>query len=197
MNFWINYYDLIVIRISLTFVIILDMSQAPKSLAILDRLIARLEANTGGEKLLPQEVLGQKMEKKEVKTVQQKDNAVTFTKEETVKEKKEVVKKKKEAGGKPGKKGEAEKKKLPQGADPDILVFSDVDLRVSEIVDCWKVLYDLTKHPDSDYLFCEKILVGKELRQIASGLQGQYKLEEMKGKCIVMANLRARSMGGF
>ena len=32
---------------------------------------------------------------------------------------------------------------------------------------------------------------------IASGLQGHAKLEEMKGKVIVMANLKPRPLGGF
>ena len=40
-------------------------------------------------------------------------------------------------------------------------------------------------------------MVGKELRHIASGLQSCVKLEDMKGKVIVMANLKPRSMGGF
>ena len=54
-----------------------------------------------------------------------------------------------------------------------------------------------TQHPDSDYLFCEKIQVGKELRNIASGLQDHYKVDEMKGIVIVMANLKPRLLGGF
>ena len=57
--------------------------------------------------------------------------------------------------------------------------------------------FDLIKHPDSDYLYCEKIMVGKELRHIASGLQDHVKLEDMKGKVIVMANLKPRMLGGF
>lgn len=40
-------------------------------------------------------------------------------------------------------------------------------------------------------------MVGTELRNIASGLQEHYKIEEMKGKVIVMANLKPRLMGGF
>jgi tRNA-binding EMAP/Myf-like protein len=46
-------------------------------------------------------------------------------------------------------------------------------------------------------LYCEKILVGKQLREIASGLQEFVELEDMKGKVIVMANLKPRSLGGF
>jgi hypothetical protein len=40
-------------------------------------------------------------------------------------------------------------------------------------------------------------LVGKELRHIASGLQETISIENMKGKCIVMANLKPRMLGGF
>lgn len=39
--------------------------------------------------------------------------------------------------------------------------------------------------------------MGKELRLIASGLQANVTLDEMKGRVIVMANLKPRSMGGF
>jgi len=40
-------------------------------------------------------------------------------------------------------------------------------------------------------------LVGKELRHIASGLQECISIENMKGKAIVMANLKPRMLGGF
>jgi tRNA-binding EMAP/Myf-like protein len=39
--------------------------------------------------------------------------------------------------------------------------------------------------------------VGKELREIASGLQEYIPIEQMKGKVIVFANLKPRSLGGF
>ena len=46
-------------------------------------------------------------------------------------------------------------------------------------------------------MYCEKILVGDELREIASGLQKFVKHEDMKGKVIVMANLKPRPLAGF
>ena len=77
-------------------------------------------------------------------------------------EKKEGKKAKGE-GRKPAAKPEPEKAKLAEGVDPEVLVFAEVDLRVSEIVECWK-------HPQSENLYCEKIDIGTEIRQIASGL---------------------------
>jgi len=35
------------------------------------------------------------------------------------------------------------------------------------------------------------------LREIASGLQEFVKIEDMKGKAIVMANLKPKPLGGF
>jgi tRNA-binding EMAP/Myf-like protein len=54
------------------------------------------------------------------------------------------------------------------------------------------------KHPESDYLWCEKIDIGEEEpRSIASGLQQTIPLENMSGMCFVMANLKERKLGGF
>lgn len=40
-------------------------------------------------------------------------------------------------------------------------------------------------------------MVGKELREIASGLQEHVPIHNMKGKVIVMANLKPKPVGGF
>jgi tRNA-binding EMAP/Myf-like protein len=40
-------------------------------------------------------------------------------------------------------------------------------------------------------------MVGKELRHIASGLQGHYTADQLPGLVIVMANLKPRPLGGF
>ena len=40
-------------------------------------------------------------------------------------------------------------------------------------------------------------MVGKELREIASGLQEHVPIQNMKGKVIVMANLKPKPVGGF
>jgi aminoacyl tRNA synthase complex-interacting multifunctional protein 1 len=46
-------------------------------------------------------------------------------------------------------------------------------------------------------LYCEKINVCGEIREIASGLQKFVDLNNMKGKVIVMANLKPRPLAGF
>ena len=55
--------------------------------------------------------------------------------------------------------------------------FSKIDIRVGKIVECWKVKIqkknkkkNKKKHPESENLYCEKIDIGTEVRQIASGL---------------------------
>jgi aminoacyl tRNA synthase complex-interacting multifunctional protein 1 len=61
---------------------------------------------------------------------------------------------------------------------------------VGNIIDCWK-------HPQSDYLYCEKVDMGNgEVREIASGLQFCIEMKDMKGLVVVLANLKPRSMGG-
>lgn len=45
-------------------------------------------------------------------------------------------------------------------------------------------------------LYCEKINIGTEIREIASGLQANIPLEEMKGLVLVFANLKARKLAG-
>ncbi len=115
------------------------MGKFVQTLSILDRLIAKLEANTGGEPLLPEEqssgleacLCKKKMEEISIHEQLQQEGVEI--------EKKPNPKKKKEEGGKHPKKKEEEGKKLPEGTDPDLLIFADVDLRVSEIVECWKV----------------------------------------------------------
>ena len=62
---------------------------------------------------------------------------------------------------KPVKKEEHEEK--PETAAPTEEDFQKVDIRVGRIVECWK-------HPESENLYCEKIDIGTEIRQIASGL---------------------------
>lgn len=111
------------------------MSKYKSTLALLDQLIAKLEANTGGEPLLPSELHTPPAPKVEapvqppplppVKPIPQPPEAV---------EKKEGGKKAKGEGKKLAVKAEPEKPKLPEGVDPDVLVFAEVDLRVSEIV---------------------------------------------------------------
>ncbi len=45
------------------------------------------------------------------------------------------------------------------------------------------------KHPESENLYCEKIDMGDEVREIASGLQKFVPIEKMSGLVLVLANL--------
>lgn len=75
---------------------------------------------------------------------------------------------------------------------PVIPALSQLDFRVGKIVDC-------EKNPESDKIYMEKIDVGNgEIREISSGLQIHYKLEEMKGAMVVViCNLKARKVAGY
>lgn len=86
-------------------------------------------------------------------------------------------------------------KALPAKAKPTNVakpLFSSLDIRVGVISKVWK-------HPESEKLFCEEIDVGEdEPKQIASGLQAFYSLEEMQNrKVLVLLNLKPAKLGGF
>jgi methionine--tRNA ligase beta chain len=56
----------------------------------------------------------------------------------------------------------------------------------------------IEKHPDSTKLYVIQVDLGKEKRQIVSGLQEIYKLEELKNKnVIVITNLKPAKLGGY
>lgn len=58
----------------------------------------------------------------------------------------------------------------------------------------------LLKHPSSENLYCENIKIlnkPETIFSIASGLQKYVALENMKGKVIVMTNLKPRKIAGF
>ena len=78
--------------------------------------------------------------------------------------------------------------------DADDTAASRLALVVGKIVDVWP-------HPDSDKLFCEKIDCGEAfggVREVASGLQKHYKVEDLKDRVVlVAANLKAKKLGGF
>uniref|UniRef100_M4BW54 methionine--tRNA ligase n=1 Tax=Hyaloperonospora arabidopsidis (strain Emoy2) TaxID=559515 RepID=M4BW54_HYAAE len=71
-------------------------------------------------------------------------------------------------------------------------LFASLDIRVGVISKVWK-------HPDSEKLYCEEIDIGEEEpKQIASGLQAFYSLEEMENrKVLVLLNLKPAKLGGF
>ncbi len=57
--------------------------------------------------------------------------------------------------------------------------------------------FDLFQHPNSENLYCEKIDLGTEIREIGSGLQKFVKIEDMSGLVLVVANLEPRKLAGF
>ncbi|KRX09614.1 Nucleic acid-binding, OB-fold [Pseudocohnilembus persalinus] len=69
-------------------------------------------------------------------------------------------------------------------------IFYNIDIRVGNIVEA-------AKHPESDKLYVEKIDVGGEIREIASGLQQFVPIEGMTGLCLVITNLKPRKIGGI
>jgi methionyl-tRNA synthetase len=71
-------------------------------------------------------------------------------------------------------------------------LFASLDIRVGVISKVWR-------HPDSEKLYCEEIDIGEEEpKQIASGLQAFYSLEEMQNrKVLVLLNLKPAKLGGF
>ncbi len=72
----------------------------------------------------------------------------------------------------------------------DIDPFSKLDLRVAKIT-------DVKKHPKADKLYIEQVDLGKETRQIVSGLVPYYKPEELLGKnVVIVANLEPAVLRG-
>lgn len=149
----------------------------------LENLISKLEKNVGvPHKPSPFKALskdkakeGQEKEKKAEKTDKPK---------EAKKEKKEDAPK--QDKGKKGGKGQPAAPAL----EPALQDFVKCEFRVGEFTKVWK-------HPDSEKLYCEEINIGKETRNIASGLQQFVPEENMKGKCVVWVNLKEKKLGGF
>ena len=95
---------------------------------------------------------------------------------------------------KPAKPAKAAAASFEDYGDADDTAASRLALVVGKIVDVWP-------HPDSDKLFCEKIDCGEAfggVREVASGLQKHYKVEDLKDRVVlVAANLKAKKLGGF
>jgi methionyl-tRNA synthetase len=69
--------------------------------------------------------------------------------------------------------------------------FSKLNLRVGQVC-------EVSKHPDSDKLYIIVVDLGNEKRQIVSGLQSYYSLEELDNKkVIVVCNLKPAKLGGY
>lgn len=73
----------------------------------------------------------------------------------------------------------------------DEIVPSRLDIRVGKIV-------EVSRHPDADALYVEKIDLGEETpRTIVSGLVNFIPIEEMKDRMVVvLCNLKAAKMRG-
>ncbi len=69
--------------------------------------------------------------------------------------------------------------------------FAKLNLKVGQVS-------EVSKHPDSDKLYIIQINLGNEKRQIVSGLQTLYTLEELENrKVIVITNLKPAKLGGY
>ncbi|MDR2156939.1 MAG: methionine--tRNA ligase [Clostridiales Family XIII bacterium] len=78
------------------------------------------------------------------------------------------------------------------GRKPEIEyeTFDKLDLRVGEVTDC-------VKHPNADALLIFRVKMGKETRQIVSGVAASWAPEDCVGrKVIVVANLKPRKLRG-
>ena len=64
------------------------------------------------------------------------------------------------------------------------------DFRIAEIVEA-------KEHPDADKLLVLKVKIGNEKRQLVAGIKGQYELEELEGKkVVVFTNLEPVELRG-
>lgn len=87
-------------------------------------------------------------------------------------------------------KKEGAKAQPPAKLEPALEDFTKCEFRIGDLLEVWK-------HPDSEKLYCEKINLGKEVREIASGLQKFIPIEGMTGKVVVFYNLKVKKLGGF
>lgn len=69
--------------------------------------------------------------------------------------------------------------------------FDKLDLRIAEIVEC-------EKHPDADKLLVLQLEVGKEKRQVVSGIAKHYSPEDLIGKKVILVyNLKPVKLRGI
>ncbi len=81
-------------------------------------------------------------------------------------------------------------KKLETKPEISIDDFNKIDLRVGKILSC-------KQHATAEKLLVSQVQVGPEVRQIVSGIAGQFKPEELVGKkVIIVANLKAAKLRG-
>lgn len=88
-------------------------------------------------------------------------------------------------------KAKAKAKGGDKPADRPVEDITRLEIRVGEIKKVWE-------HPEADKLYCEEIDLGEgQNRTIASGLREHVKKDDMLSKCVVLANLKPRTMKGF
>lgn len=58
--------------------------------------------------------------------------------------------------------------------------FKKLELKVAKIL-------EVKEHPDADKLYCLKIDLGEEQRQLVAGIRPSYSVEELIGKQVVVA----------
>ncbi len=105
-------------------------------------------------------------------------------------EKGQKKKMKQEEKQKQKEKQENNENELPEGLIT-IDDFDKVKLRVAEVIGC-------EAHPDADRLLVFQLMIGKEKRQVVSGIAKYYKPEELIGKhLIVVENLKPIMLRGM
>ncbi|WIF95942.1 methionine--tRNA ligase [Caminicella sporogenes] len=106
--------------------------------------------------------------------------------EELAKEQEKNIKKEEKKNKKESKKEKSEEK-----SEITIDDFFKVDMKVAEIVEA-------EKHPNADKLLVLQLKVGKEKRQVVSGIAKHYKPEDLIGKKVILvANLKPVKLRGI
>ncbi|MBO4992181.1 MAG: methionine--tRNA ligase subunit beta, partial [Firmicutes bacterium] len=86
---------------------------------------------------------------------------------------------------------EGEAPEIPYKEAIDFEDFEKIDFRVGKILAC-------EKHPKADKLLVFQVKIGKEVRQIISGVAEHFKPEETIGKkVLVVCNLKPRKLRGL
>jgi len=84
-----------------------------------------------------------------------------------------------------------EEKKKEQDKDKQKHPYDNLNLIVAQIIEA-------KEHPDAESLYILNLNMGKEERQIVSGLKGHYTREELKGKKIVLVeNMKPSKIRGI
>jgi len=80
---------------------------------------------------------------------------------------------------------------LPEKPEIEYGDFDKLQFQVGEIIACEEV-------PKSKKLLCSKVKIGKEVKQIVSGIKAHYSPEEMVGKKVmVLVNLKPAKLAGI